>query len=293
METTLQEAKNKRAGLIVAALTHAIVLLICLFILAWEPPDPPRPEYGIMVNFGNSAKGTGDIQPTQPVEETKSDEEAAPEEVPEAAEEQVSEAEPVVEEAQTDVQEVAPTPVSTQPSPDVVPEKKVEQKKPEVKKEVVEKPKEVTKPAEKPPVKPSTGANGKSGTNDTPQNSSQGNSTGATGDQGKPEGNLDSRALVGSTWDGSGSSLSMTGWVWDSRPDPKDESSENGRIVFQIKIDDRGEILSITTLERSVSPDVEKKYRAAVQELTFSKTADNTIPAPMSTGTITFNIKSK
>ncbi|UII25251.1 hypothetical protein LVD15_18325 [Fulvivirga maritima] len=288
-----EETKNKRAGLIVAALSHAVVLLICLFILAWKAPDPPLPEYGIMVNFGTSNIGSGDVQPTQPVSTSEETEDSAPEPTPETAEEvveEVSEAEPA-ETAEPVAQPVSSTPVSTQPSPDVQPVEKETPKKPEVKEEKKVEPKKETTP--KPATKPANGADGKDGDNKTPQDANQGNSDGKEGDQGKEEGSLDSRALVGSTWNGSGSSLSMTGWMWDYIPKPSDDSDENGRIVFQVKIDDRGEILQVKTLERSVSPAVEKIYKAEVERLTFSKTADNTNTAPVSTGTITFNIKSK
>ncbi|MBL3655706.1 hypothetical protein [Fulvivirga sediminis] len=290
-----EDNKNKRAGLIVAALSHAVVLLICLFILAWKAPDPPLPEYGIMVNFGTSEVGSGDVQPTQPVSTSEEIEESAPEPTPETAEEvveEVSESEPVETIEPETAEPVSATPVTPEPSPDVQPVEKETPKKPEVKKEEKkEEPKKETTP--KPVTKPANGADGKDGDNKTPQDANQGNSNNKDGDQGKEEGSLDSRALVGSTWNGGGSSLSMTGWMWDFIPKPTDKSDENGRIVFQVKIDDRGEILQVKTLERSVSPAVEKIYKAEVEKLTFSKTADNTNTAPVSTGTITFNIKSK
>ena len=83
----------------------------------------------------------------------------------------------------------------------------------------------------------------------------------------------------------------MSGWMWDFIPKPNDQSDENGRIVFSITIDDNGEILSIRTVEKTVTPAVERIYKAEVEKLTFSTTSDNTRPAATSTGTITFVIK--
>ncbi len=85
----------------------------------------------------------------------------------------------------------------------------------------------------------------------------------------------------------------MTGWIWDFAPDPKDTSNENGRIVFEIKIDDMGEIISVRTLEKTVSPAVERIYKNEVESLTFSPISSNTSSAPVSTGKITFLIRSK
>ena len=87
-------------------------------------------------------------------------------------------------------------------------------------------------------------------------------------------------------------SLEMSGWMWDGAPKPDDKSKETGKVVFQIKIDDQGEILSVITLEKSVSSTVEQIYKREVEKLTFSPLGSNDNPAAMSTGRITFLIKS-
>ena len=116
----------------------------------------------------------------------------------------------------------------------------------------------------------------------------------AAGDEGDPQGTLDSRALYDGTYGGGGGpTLDLTGWIWDFEPNPKDTSNENGRIVFEIKIDDMGEIISVRTLEKTVSPSVERIYKNEVESLTFSPISSNTTPAAVSTGKITFIIRSK
>lgn len=87
--------------------------------------------------------------------------------------------------------------------------------------------------------------------------------------------------------------LDMSGWNWDRLPKPGDVSNEEGHIVFEIKIDDEGEIISIRTIEKSVSDPLVKIYRSEVAILTFSPTSDNVRPAPTSTGRITFIIKAR
>lgn len=293
MEEREEEKKNRKVGIMVSAGLHALLLIAFLFILAWREPDPPLPEYGIELNFGTSEVGTGEVQPERPAETTDSEEEAAPEEVPEEAElEPVEESQP--EQVSEPTEEVVETTTNTQQSPQVVPDVKEEVKKPEVKEEKKEEKKPETKPVEtKDPVKPESGAKGDEGESDKPQNTSHGDNADSEGDKGDERGTLDSRALYGTPGGGGGSSLEMTGWMWDFKPEPNDTSNENGRIVFEVKIDDMGEIISVRTLERSVSPAIEKIYRAEVEKLTFSKTSNNAIVAPISTGKITFVIKSK
>ncbi|QSE96711.1 hypothetical protein [Fulvivirga lutea] len=291
--TESEEKKNKRNAALISALIHSVLLLAFLFMIAWREPDPPLPEYGIELNFGLDNVGSGEIQPETAANDSESEEEAAPENLPE--QEVVSEeaveaeseesAEPIVEDATDNVQE----------SPDVV-QKVIEDKpvKPVVKEEVV-KEKEVEKKPEvkKEVVKPEEGASGKTGESTSQQKANHGDDANKVGDKGDEKGTLDSRALYGNAGGGGGSALDMTGWIWDFKPKPNDTSNENGRIVFEIKIDDQGEILSVRTIERSVSPTVEKIYRSEVEKLTFSKTSDNSLVAPVSTGRITFVIKSK
>ena len=90
-----------------------------------------------------------------------------------------------------------------------------------------------------------------------------------------------------------GALLELVGWVWDAAPQPQDDTDESGKIVFEIKIDELGEVIAVKTLEKTVSPLVEKIYKDALTELTFSKTADNTVYAPVSVGKVTFILRTK
>ena len=287
---------------------HAILLLIFFFLLAWQAPDPPIPEYGIVVNLGTDNAGSGRVQPKRPPVETKKVKEKVPEEPKpqkqEPVEEPVKEAlkevkqeaveEPPKEVIEESVTQPEPSPVvekkekKPQPKKEVQPKKKAPEKKPQPKKEA---PREEV--PEKKPVKnnqPSSDSQGKS--EKEPAKSNQGDRPGKTGDQGKPRGSVDSKALYGSQGGGGGSRLDLAGWNWDELPRPDDRSDESGRIVFEIKVDDQGEIISVRTIMKTVSPAVEKIYRDEVENLTFHKTAENTRPAPVSTGRITFIIKS-
>lgn len=90
-----------------------------------------------------------------------------------------------------------------------------------------------------------------------------------------------------------GTLLELPGWMWDAVPQPQDNTDEVGKIVFQITIDEFGEIIAIKTLEKTISPLVEKIYKDALTRLTFSKTTHNLAYTPTSTGKVTFILQVK
>lgn len=283
--TSLEEKKNKRVGMIVSLTVHTLLLLFFAFLIAWQEPDPPLPEYGIELNFGIDQSGTGEVQPETPVKQIENKEETKTEEIqPDESPAEEPEPEVIDKLAVEEVTEVfeddeSEDVVQEKTETDVVEEKMVKEEpvpaEPEVKAEVNE-------------VVPENDK----GEKNVPDTANQGDKTDKTGDQGDEHGVIDARALYGKPGGGGGSSLELAGWIWDFKPKPNDTSNEVGRIVFEIKIDEQGEIISIKTLEKTVSPSIEKIYKTEVEKLTFSKT-DNLPPAPISTGKITFIIKSK
>ncbi|MGB3781129.1 MAG: hypothetical protein WA960_22380 [Tunicatimonas sp.] len=287
---TSEEKKNRRIALAVATGFQALLLLLFFFLVAWRRPDPPLPEYGIELDFGLDQQGSGQTtvpEPTPVVEEVV-EEEATPEpEVEETPETPV--AEPEVEEV-TEAEVTEPEP--EEPIEEVVTETQVEES-PVVVEEVKESVKEVVaKPEPKPePVPVPKQESLYPGKAAKPAN--QGDDVKEIGDKGKETGKIDERAIYGAKGSADGASLQMAGWNWDNIPRPNDSSNENGRIVFEITIDDQGEIIGVKTIEKTVSPTVERQYRLAVEQLTFSTTNDNVRPAPTSTGRITFIIRAK
>lgn len=253
---------------VVSAGVHGLLFLAFFLLLAWSEPDPPIPEFGIELDLGSEV-----------VSESPSYTPTA-EEVPEETEEVLEEITPEMDESTETLQQNTVQDVSQQEdasdiepltedinSPDVVEETEstaadtaledeaeiIEEEKTDQKNEAAED-KEVHEVDERAIFKRDPNTNGDQNTK--------------------------------------GSSLELAGWDWDFRPEPNDKSSENGLIVFQITIDKEGEIIGIKTLEKTVSPVVEKVYRDAVRDLTFSKTSDNRAAAATSTGKITFIIQS-
>ncbi|MEQ6121304.1 hypothetical protein [Reichenbachiella sp. MALMAid0571] len=284
-----EEKKNRRISMITSLGFHAFLLILFFFLLAWSEPDPPIPQYGIELSFVQS-NSTGKVESDQQeqsqqesveeVQEAKEPVEEEPvQETSESSESKEAVEEEVVEETQAEPVEEAEV-VETEDinSPDVVEEVKEETKV------VEEKPKEVKE--EKKPT----------------ENTKEKSETGKENSEEKPTENptIDSRAIyTGSKGDtnsqsnSGGASLDLSGWIWDFEPEPDDKSDESGKIVFQIIVDSDGEIIGVKTLEKTVSPAVEKIYKDAVMDLTFSKTAQNRSVAATSQGKITFIIQSR
>lgn len=273
-----QERKNRTISAYVSIGLHAVLFVLFFVMLAWTEPDPPIPEYGIEFNLGNSI--VSENQSEESVREEVIDE------IEEVSEESVEEAEDTQQSEQTAAEqtkgenneavesEATETATEDVNSPDVV--------------------EETTEPeeAKTQEVKESdTGSDAK--TVESPEKTEEKEAEKKKVEEPK----IDDRAIFKKTDNGAGSgnkgsSLDLAGWDWDFKPQPNDKSSENGIIVFQIIIDNEGEIIGIKTLEKTVSPVVEKVYRDAVMELTFSKTSDNRSAASTSTGKITFIIQS-
>ncbi|MDX5346427.1 MAG: hypothetical protein LPJ89_09655 [Hymenobacteraceae bacterium] len=278
-----QEEKNKRKAMVVSLVVHALLLLLLIFIIAWKPQIPPPPEYGIELNFGMDATGSGDIESKAPASKEPSTEDSKP--APTAPETPV-EPQPQQQPQQAVQQEkVVTTPVE---SPVTV--KEVEKTKP-----TPEPKEEVKKPVERAmyPGKTDGTGSGKTGTSDKPAGSSEGDDKDAAGNKGDPRG-VDKRGLYSGNPGGGGGSLNMPGWRFDNEPRPKDTSNESGKIVLKVKIDPDGQVETVDIIEYNVSYQVAKLYRDEVfRRATFERTNPATAGSQGATGYITYYITAR
>lgn len=269
MRTASQQDKSiKKIGWIISISLHIGVLLIALYTLIWTPPDPPIPEYGIEVNFGTSEVGSGDIQtPTPPAENNTPVENSS--------------------------QETNPTPENTQPETQTIPPNEEESPIKAPKEEKKEAPKTEKNDAPKENANPKAIFTPNTGNPNEGGGKNQGNDVGKQGDKGDPKGDINNSAIYkGESSGKGGSSLNLKGWMWDAKPQVNDASSEEGKIVFKITVDDQGYIVGTIVQETTVSPALVKIYQREVQKITFSPLQGGT-PPPTSNGTITFIIKSR
>ncbi|WP_299250935.1 hypothetical protein [uncultured Cytophaga sp.] len=258
---THQEEKNKeRTGLIVSAGIHALFILLFFFVIVWEQPDPPTPGMpGVEINFGFDNAGSGETNTKDPATTEAT---VTPEQT-EAA-------------AATDPADVTKSDLASEHT---IPD---------------------TKPKEQTPVKvtePKT--NNTSDTKPTDQkvteksNPSGDGKSNKTGNQGAEEGKIDSHGLYpgdGGKGDGTGGSgaVSMAGWHLDADPKVDNVNKEAGKVVFSIKIDDRGSIIGINVIETQVGEALIQRCKEEIKRMEFEKNRDNSTSAPFSTGTVTF-----
>ncbi len=291
-----KERKRKRLSLFLSVIFHLVLALIFFFTAAWREPDPPIPEYGIELNFGQSEVGSGQVydesleeNPDDATEETQNEQvEKIEEETDDPSQENLSE-EAIEEESNDDnTPPEGNTAIKTSDNETFAPSEE----------ELVEQtPNSGTSEGGSDDAKVPQDNGETENDENLPSVAESGSGLGTSEesmqDQGEETGEIDERALYGPRGTSSGVSLELSGWRWDSEPTPDDQSQESGKIVFQIVVDSDGYIISIKTIEKTVSPSLERVYRNAVQELSFSKTRENFGTAPTSTGTITFIIKTK
>ena len=280
-----QEKRNRRIGFLTSLGVHTALLLLFIFAMAWRAPDPPLPEFGIILNVGFDDQGSGDVQTDQPATEPVTQEE-------EVVEEPVQpEPEPVVEEKPVDKVEQQEVITSKIESPVVV--KKEEEK-------VKEKPKEETK---KEPEKLKTeytkeaAKETKTTDNKGEKTESEGDDANKTGNKGQPNGTLDPNGQYtgkpGGGAGGDGMSLSMSGWAWAEQPRlPQLPDNEDGKIVFEIECDENGEIIGIQTLERGLSPKAEQLLKEEIRRNSLVRTSSGQAAA-RSKGKVSFVLKTR
>jgi outer membrane biosynthesis protein TonB len=282
-----EKEQNLKAGGYTLVITAGVFVM--LILISWTIPYPPPPllNEGIEVNLGNSETGLGDIPPMIPGEPA-----------PEAAE------------------QIASTPPSTPPAPEPVTaeeesddetavtlpkkvEKTVNKPKP-ITNQTVEAKKVNNTPPAPPQPKPKaamgayTGGKGPGGNNQDAFNGVRNQGiAGGTGDQGKPNGNINSDSYTGNGGrGGSGVAISrgLSGRSITRFPSFEDDFNENAKIAVDIKVNENGQVISASYQSRgSTSSNANLKAIALrkARELKFN--AGDT----ESSGTVVFNFKLK
>lgn len=266
------EKKSKGAGLTGTLFFHGALLIILIWIKLTAPVPPPEEE-GILINFGTSDQGTGDIQPT---EVTNAD---SPKE---------SNAEKLSQPEQS-----APDPVKPQPqlTQDVEDAPKISNKKPKPK--PVETPKPNPKPVEQPKKVEEPKPDPKAlypGKKDNKGQGSKGSEgeTGKPGDQGSPDGSKDATSHTGAGKGNSGISFDLAGRSMLKKPEIQDNSQEFGKVIIEVVVDKDGNVTGVTGPARgstTTAPILVGKAKQAAKEARFSKSAGG---VEEQRGTITF-----
>jgi len=250
--------KDKRSGVITTVVIHLLILL--LFIFTGLTIPVPLPEQGILINFGTSDEGMGDVQP----------EEMTSAEVAEDPNEEVIESTPVPTETQEEIitqdeleapalNEVPPTPVETEV---------VEEKEPD------------------PVVNPAALYSGKQNTDAS--DSYQGE-TGDPGDQGSEDGVHDSKNYGESRGNKSGFFLSGRAIVF--KPEVIAKTQERGKVVVKIWVDRYGKVKRATPGAKGSTTTSSHLYKIAKEAAIKAQFSPNRDAPEEQKGTLVFDFK--
>ena len=225
--------KKKSAGLTAVV---AILLLLLFFMLGLTYYDPPI-SYGMEVNFGTLAQGSGEVQPTKSVQTIEQ-----PVEKPFEVEEKV-EVTPPKESTEESIKEVLTEKESTVVVPDkkeeVKPREAVEEKpEPKVEPEPV---KEVPKVSEA--TKSVVSNLLKNKTEDGEQTQGEGDDL-VQGDKGKLEGNPYSSSYYNNYGlGGRGKGYGLNGRNLQSNGKVVQDCNQEGTVVVRITVNNNGEVV--------------------------------------------------
>lgn len=222
---SLLDTEHKKKSMTITVILH-VLLLILLFYVGMTYLDPP-PEDGIAVNFGTTETGSGNIQPTAPIQ-------SAP---------QVT-TPPPVSQPKTEIKEEVVT-QDNEEAPVIKKEEKKEVQKETPKK--IEPKKETPKPIEQKPDKTTNDAlnsliNGPK--SDGTAKGSEGNDK-TGGDKGDPNGDPNAQSYYGTGkgLDGDGNYL-LGGRKPLNKPRDPQECNEAGKVVVSIEVDRNGNVIS-------------------------------------------------
>ena len=225
--------KKKSAGLTAVV---AILLLLLFFMLGLTYYDPPI-SYGMEVNFGTLAQGSGKVQPTKSVQTIEQ-----PEEKPVEVEEKV-EVTPPKESTEESIKEVLTEKESTVVVPDKKEEVKLreageEEPEPEIEPEPV---KEVPKVSEA--TKSVVSNLLKNKTEDGEQTQGEGDDL-VQGDKGKLEGNPYSSSYYNNYGlGGRGKGYGLNGRNLQSNGKVVQDCNKEGTVVVRITVNNNGEVV--------------------------------------------------
>lgn len=216
------ETQHEKKSFAITVVLHVLLILLLLFF-GFSYLDPP-PESGIAINFGTSEVGSGNEQPTEPVQSA-----------PQASRPEVTPVEPTIKE-EVITQETAEAPV--------IQEKKKEEKIVQ-KTEPVKKPEEPVKKPDPKPDKSTTDA--LSSILNGPENA--GRATGGegndnvAGDKGDPNGDPEASAYYGNGQglDGDGN-YRLGGRRALNKEKFVQDCNESGIVVVQIEVNRNGQV---------------------------------------------------
>lgn len=280
---------SKGKGILATVIFHTALLLL-LYFLGFSTPLPLPAEEGILVNFGTSSDGWGALEPgLQPISRRQT---VVHNPAPKAEETPMTQ----------DVEEAPSIPIPPKPKAEQRIKKPEQPKSQLVTPDIVE-PENPTSPEElapEPEPQPVPKINKKAlfpGKKAAETSSSGEGETGRPGNQGSPDGSVDSPSRLGGGKGGGGSgmgiSANLNGRVAELLPQPKYPRQKAGKVVVRVTVDRNGRVTKAEGGKQGSTTNDEELIRAAeaaARLATFNVKAD--APA-FQVGTITYHFRLK
>lgn len=294
---------ERKKGFLGTLITHLVVLLI-LLISGFSMPPPPEVDNGIMVNFGTDETGSGLIEPSPP----QSTEEVAQVAIPDQSQADKA-TKPATKEVPVLTQNYekdAPS-VSKKPDPEAEKKKKEQIENEKIRREELKAARNIkaAEDAEKKRVADeqkrisditNRTKNALAGSKNSGTNSTSEGITGGAGNQGDPNGSVDSKVRgvgSGTGTSGNGISYDLKGREPAMIPDPKYEYQEEGKVVVEISVDRDGIVTMATPGVKGSSTLDDYLLRVAKEAALKARFTVNKDAPPVQKGTITFIFKLK
>jgi outer membrane biosynthesis protein TonB len=273
--------KNNRFKGIVGTIGFHLLALLALLYFALSTPLPLPGEEGVEVNLGSSDQGMGAVQEQSPPP--------------------VQQPPPTLPPPQTDPEPEPEEDIITQDVEEApaIKEEEAEEKEEKKQEEEVIKPAEtpveeiVTEAEEEPEPQPEPPKVNEralyKGKSDTGGDGSNQGVTGQPGDQGKPNGTINSNIYEGQGGVGEGIGYDLGGRGAKHLPKPDYDSEEQGKVVVEIKVDRSGKVVSAIAGARGTTISDLRLRRLAEEAALRSVFAPDPNAPERQKGTITYN----
>jgi outer membrane biosynthesis protein TonB len=237
--------KEQRFGIISSAI-FLVLFTGLLLLFGFSSPFPPPEEEGILINFGTSETGIGAIEPKpseQPVEQV-----SVPE--PVSTPTPVKSAESKEELVTQDYENTAFIEAKKKKEKEIIEDNKRKKENEEIERKKQEELEKQKKAEEERIRKEETqkainerAKNAFGGKNPDGDNTGEG-IAGGTGNQGRTDGDINSKNRTGGSSGGDGVSFSLAGRSHRSLPKPPEIHKTEGKIVVEVTVDQNGNVVS-------------------------------------------------
>lgn len=285
----MQLTKEQRFGVISSAI-FLVIFTGLLLIFGFSAPYPPPEEEGILINFGTNDFGSGAVEPrptTQPVQQ-----EVVPEPTstppPTSSNEQTEE---ILSQDFDKTAVIEEQKRAEKKKQDEIKRKEQEEEIERLKQEKIERERiaeEQRKKNEQRQVIEDRAKNAFGGKNPSGDNTGEGETYGQ-GNQGDPNGAVESNNRQGNPDGANGISFSLTGRSPRSLPKPDYASQAEGKVVVEVTVDQNGNVVSARAGVKGSTTSNKQLHEAANKAAQLAKFDVSKNAPALQKGTITYH----